>query len=82
MAGTDTKAEDFVERLFTASTHAYLLVFTNLGKVYWIKVHALPPGSRTARGRPLANMIQVAQDETVSAILAVREFSDDYFGMD
>ncbi len=80
VAGTDTKAEDdFIEKLFTASTHAYLLVFTNQGKVYWIKVHALPLAGRTARGRPLVNMIQMEQGEKVTAILPVREFSQDSF---
>ncbi|MBK8012533.1 MAG: DNA gyrase subunit A [Deltaproteobacteria bacterium] len=81
VAGVDTKEEDFVERLFTASTHDYLLVFTNLGKVYWIKVHELPLGGRTARGRPLVNLIQMAEGERVSAILSVREFSEGYFVM-
>lgn len=76
VAGTDTKAEDFVERLFVASTHAYLLVFTNVGKVYWVKVHQLPVAGRTARGRPLVNMVQMTPDERVSAILPVREFVD------
>ncbi|MEL6190215.1 MAG: DNA gyrase C-terminal beta-propeller domain-containing protein, partial [Myxococcota bacterium] len=76
VAGTDTKAEDFVERLFVASTHAYLLVFTNQGKVYWLKVHQLPVAGRTARGRPLVNLIQMGPDERVSAILPVREFVD------
>ena len=78
VAGTDTKAEDFVERLFVASTHAYLLVFTNVGKVYWVKVHQLPEAGRTARGRPLVNMIQMAPEERVSAILPVREFGEAY----
>ena len=77
--GTDTKAEDFVEKLFIASTHAYLLVFTNLGRVYWLKVHELPLGSRTARGRPLVNLLPLSAGERVTAILPVREFSDGYF---
>ncbi len=79
VAGTDTKAEDFVERLFVASTHAYLLVFTNKGKVYWLKVHQLPTGSRTARGKPLVNLVAMEQGEKVSAILPVREFTDHQF---
>ena len=79
VAGTDTKAEDFVETLFSASTHDYLLVFTNQGKVYWIKVHALPSGSRTARGRPLVNLIQMGEGEKVTAILPVREFKDGFY---
>lgn len=79
VTGVDTKEEDFVEMLFTASTHAYLLVFTNVGKVYWVKVHELPSGSRTSRGRPLRNMIQMTREEEVSAVLPVREFDDDRF---
>ena len=80
VAGTDTKAEDdFVEMLFTASTHAYLLVFTDQGKVYWIKVHALPLGSRTARGKPLVNLIQLSEGEKVTAIVPVREFEEGSF---
>jgi DNA gyrase subunit A len=79
VAGTDTKAEDFVERLFSASTHAYLLVFTNLGRVYWIKVHELPLGGRTARGKPLVNLIAFQPDERVTTVLPVREFTEDEF---
>ena len=79
VAGTDTKAEDFVEQLFTASTHAYLLVFTNLGKVYWVKVHALPLGGRTARGKPMVNIVPMAEGEKTTAILPVREFEGEYF---
>jgi DNA gyrase subunit A len=79
VAGTDTKAEDFVERLFAASTHDYLLVFTNQGKVYWVKVFALPQGGRTARGRPLVNMVQLSSEEKVTAILPVREFTEGSF---
>ena len=78
VAGTDTKAEDFVEQLFTASTHAYLLVFTNIGKVYWVKVHALPLGGRTARGKPMVNIVQMAETEKTTAILPVREFEGAY----
>ncbi|MEL7370421.1 MAG: DNA gyrase subunit A [Myxococcota bacterium] len=79
VAGTDTKAEDFVEQLFTASTHAFLLVFTNMGKVYWVKVHALPLGSRTARGKPMVNIVPMAEGEKTTALLPVREFEKGYF---
>ncbi len=79
VTGADTKEEDFVERLFSASTHAYLLVFTNLGRVYWIKVHELPLGGRTARGKPLVNIIQLGEGEKVTAILPVREFQEGSF---
>jgi len=71
--------EDFIEQLFVASTHAYLLVFTNLGRLYWIKVYQLPEGERTARGRAIVNMIQLDPDERVSAILPVREFDPKRF---
>ncbi|MBI2376081.1 MAG: DNA gyrase subunit A [Deltaproteobacteria bacterium] len=77
--GAGTKSEDFVEKMFVASTHAYLLAFTDRGKVYWVKVHALPLGNRTARGKPLVNLIQLEADEKVSALLPVRHFSDDHF---
>jgi DNA gyrase subunit A len=79
VTGAGTKEEDFVETLFIASTHAYLLVFTDLGKVYWVKVHALPAGNRTARGKPLVNLIQLAAGEKVQALVPVREFSEDKF---
>ena len=81
VTGADTKEEDFVEQLFTASTHDFLLVFTNVGKVYWVKVHELPLGGRTARGKPLLNMIQMGEGEKVSAILPVREFTADHFAI-
>lgn len=68
--------EDFVSDLFIASTHAYLLVFTSQGKLHWIKVYNLPEASRTARGRALVNMLQLAEGERVSAILPVRHFED------
>jgi len=79
VAAAKTKSEDWVEAMFVASTHAYLLVFTNSGKVFWLKVHTLPLGARTATGRPLVNLIQMATGEKVSAILPVREFTDDHF---
>jgi DNA gyrase subunit A len=79
VAGAKTKQEDWVEELFVASTHAYLLVFTNVGKVYWVKVHELPLGSRTATGKPIVNVIQMASEEKVSAILPVREFEEGQF---
>jgi len=78
-AGVTTKEEDWVEDLFVASTHDYLLVFTSIGKVHWVKVHELPLGNRTAKGRPLVNVIQIGPGERVSAIVSVREFSEDRF---
>ncbi|MGF1511980.1 MAG: DNA gyrase subunit A [Myxococcota bacterium] len=81
VAGADTKSEDFVESLFTASTHDYLLVFTNRGKVYWLKVFSVPQMSRTARGRPMVNLLPIQAEERVQAVLPVREFMSGYFVM-
>ena len=72
--GTTTREEDFVEYMFIASMHAYILFFTTIGKVYWIKVHELPQASRAARGRPIVNLLNLESGERVSAFLAVREF--------
>src|ERR1044071_4752707 len=72
--GTTTKEEDFVEYLFIASTHSYILFFTTIGKVYWIKVHELPQATRAARGRPIVNLLNLESGEKVSAFLSVREF--------
>jgi DNA gyrase subunit A len=72
--GATTKEEDFIEHLFIASTHAYILVFTTSGKLYWIKVHEIPPGSRAARGKAIVNLLNLQGSEKVSAFLTVREF--------
>ena len=74
-----TKDEDFIESLFVANTHDYLMCFTNLGKCHWIKVYKLPEGGRNSRGRPINNVIQLEEGEKVSAILAVREFPEDQY---
>ncbi len=72
--GTTTKEEDFVEHLFIASTHAYILFFTTSGKLFWTKVHELPQASRAARGKAIVNLLNLGPDEKVSAFLPVREF--------
>lgn len=72
--GTGLKDEDNVERIFTASTHSYLLVFTNKGRVYWTKVYRLPEGARNGKGRPIINFIDLTEGETVQAIVPVRKF--------
>jgi DNA gyrase subunit A len=77
--GMETKEEDFVERLFTATTHSYILFFTNKGRVYWLKVHQLPEASRQAKGKAIVNLIQISQNERVTAALPVREFTPDHF---
>jgi len=74
--GTTTREEDFVEYMFIASMHAYILFFTTIGKVYWIKVHELPQASRAARGRPIVNLLNLESGERVSAFLPVREFQE------
>ncbi|HVO17917.1 MAG TPA: DNA gyrase subunit A [Anaeromyxobacter sp.] len=74
--GAGTRDEDFLESLFVASTHSYLLVFTNRGKVYWLKVHEIPQASRAARGKPIVNLVQLSQGEKVAAILPVRRLPD------
>jgi len=74
--GMRPKEEDFVERLFIASTHSYVLVFTNLGKVYWLKVHEIPQGGRASRGKAIVNLLQLSGDEKVTTVLPVMEFSE------
>jgi len=77
--GMETKEADFVERLFTASAHSYILFFTNKGRVYWLKVHQLPEASRQAKGKAIVNLIQISQDERVTAALPIREFTPGHF---
>src|SRR5262245_12334936 len=73
------KEEDFVEHLFIASTHDYVLVFTEDGRCFWLKVHEIPQAGRAAKGKPIVNMINVSPDTKVSAIVTVREFPEDQF---
>ena len=72
-----TRDEDFVEHLFVCSTHAYLLVFTSLGRVYWIKVHEIPQAGRASKGKAIVNLLPLGDGEKISAFLPVREFKDD-----
>jgi DNA gyrase subunit A len=74
--GAATRDEDFLESLFVASTHSYLLVFSDKGKVYWLKVHEVPQAGRTAKGKPIVNLVQLAPGEKVAAILPVRRLPD------
>jgi DNA gyrase subunit A len=69
-----TRDDDFVEDIFVASTHSYVLCFTDLGKVYWLKVHEIPQAGRATRGKPIVNLIKIAKGEKVRAVLPVREF--------
>jgi DNA gyrase subunit A len=77
--GMETKEEDFVERLFTATAHSYILFFTNKGRVYWLKVHQIPEAGRQAKGKAIVNLIQISQDERVTAALPIRAFTPDHF---
>jgi len=77
--GMGIKEEDFVETLFTASTHDYLLFFTDAGKVYWLKVHEIPEAGRAAKGKAMVNLLALAGDEKVTATLPVKEFRDDRY---
>jgi DNA gyrase subunit A len=77
--GATLKDEDFIEHLFVASTHDYVLIFTDDGRCFWLKVHEIPQAGRAAKGKPIVNMINVSPDTTVSAMVTVREFPDDQF---
>jgi DNA gyrase subunit A len=74
-----TKEDDFIEKLFIANTHDYVLCFSNKGKVYWLKVYEVPQGSRNSRGKPIVNLVQMEEDERINAILPVKEFREDCF---
>jgi DNA gyrase subunit A len=74
--GMATREEDFVESLFVASTHSYLLVFTTLGRLYWLKVHELPQAGRASKGKAIVNLLNFLPEEKVATVLAVREFSE------
>jgi DNA gyrase subunit A len=74
--GADLREDDFIERLYVASTHTYLLIFTDDGRCFWLKVHELPQLGRASRGKPIVNLINVTPDTRIRAIVPVREFSD------
>ena len=76
---TAMKEEDFIEKLFIANTHDYILCFSNRGQVYWIKVYEVPQGSRGSRGKPFVNMLQLDEGEKINAILPVKEFDEGHF---
>jgi len=78
-AAAAVKDEDFVEHLLIANTHDTILLFSNRGKVYWLKVFEIPPASRTARGRPIVNILPLEEGERITTILPVNEYSDDRF---
>lgn len=77
--GAATKEDDFVEQVFVASTHAHLLIFSTMGRLYWLKVHEIPAAGRTSRGKAIVNMVQFKPDEKLAAILPVSGFEPDRY---
>jgi len=78
-SATDIREEDFIDKLFIASTHDTILCFSSRGKVYWLKVYELPQAGRGARGKPIVNLLPLEAGERINAILPIREFSGDHF---
>jgi DNA gyrase subunit A len=76
---TATKEDDFVDRMFIANTHDSILCFSNRGRVYWLKVYNVPQGSRTSRGKPIVNLVPLIENEKITAILPVKEFTDNEY---
>ncbi len=81
VTGVGTKEDDFIEHMFVASTHQYILFFTDKGRCYWLKVHEIPEGGRTARGRSIINLLEKDKEENITAFVAVKEFRDDQYLM-
>jgi len=79
VSGAATRDEDFVQHFFIASTHDYILLFTNRGRCYWQKVHEIPQGGRGSKGRAIVNLVNLAKDERVAAYINVRDFDDEHF---
>ncbi|MDE3208523.1 MAG: DNA gyrase subunit A, partial [Pseudomonadota bacterium] len=76
---TATKEDDFIDKLFIANSHDYILCFSSLGRVYWVKVYEVPQGSRMSRGRPIVNLLQLDEGEKINAILPVKAFTEDRY---
>ncbi|HYG56024.1 MAG TPA: DNA gyrase subunit A [Burkholderiales bacterium] len=76
---TTMKEDDFIERLFVAHSHDYLLCFSNRGRLYWLKVYEVPAGSRTSRGKPIVNMFPIEEGEKITAVVPVKEFDTEHF---
>jgi DNA gyrase subunit A len=81
LIGMETKEEDFVEQLFIGSTHDYMLFFSNLGRLYWLKTYQIPEAGRAAKGKALINLLQLAEGEHISTALPVRDFKEGYLIM-
>jgi DNA gyrase subunit A len=76
---TGTKEDDFIDNLFIANTHDYILCFSSRGRVYWIKVYSIPQGGRASRGKPIVNLVQIEQGEKINAILPVKAFDENRY---
>src|SRR5262249_35537046 len=76
VSGGATKEDDFIEHFFVASTHAYLLCFTNRGQLYWLKVYDIPQMSRTSSGRAIANVLSLKAEEKITSVIPVRRFEE------
>jgi DNA gyrase subunit A len=76
---TTTKEDDFVEKVFIANTHDYILCFSNRGRVYWLKVYEVPQGSRASRGKPIVNLVPLMEHEKITAVLPVKDFDEDHY---
>ncbi|HVS26342.1 MAG TPA: DNA gyrase subunit A [Burkholderiales bacterium] len=74
-----TKEDDFIDSLFIANTHDYILCFSNRGRVYWLKVYNVPQGSRVSRGKPIVNLVPLMEHEKITAVLPIKEFDDEHF---
>jgi len=77
--GMGTKEDDFIERMFIASTHSHIMFFTNLGRVYWLKIYQIPQAGRAAKGKAIVNLIEISRDEKITAVLPVKEFTEGKF---
>lgn len=75
--GMTTKDSDFIETIFVASTHSYVLFFTNLGRCYWLKVHEIPEAGPSAKGKAIVNLLELSSNESIAAVLPVNEFRED-----
>ncbi len=81
LIGMETKEEDFVEQLFIGSTHDYMLFFSNLGRLYWLKIYQIPEAGRAAKGKALINLLQLSDGERITTALPVRDFKEGYLVM-
>jgi DNA gyrase subunit A len=76
---TATKDEDFIEKMFVANTHDYILCFSNRGRMYWLKVYNVPQGSRGARGKPIVNMLPLVEGEKINTLMPVKAFDEEHY---